>query len=27
MEYYSKCLRSCENDDWAWLSEFNFIWG
>lgn len=27
MEYYSKCLRSCESGDWTWLNDFSFIWG
>lgn len=27
MEYYSRCLPSCERADWSWLSGFNFIWG
>jgi hypothetical protein len=26
-EYYSKCLTSFQNGDWAWLDDFNFIWG
>lgn len=27
MEYYLKCLPSCEHGDWSWLKDFNFIWG
>ncbi|QYF95596.1 hypothetical protein KY495_10845 [Massilia sp. PAMC28688] len=26
MDYYARCLRSCENGDWSWLDWFNYIW-
>jgi hypothetical protein len=26
MEFYSKCLRSCETGDWSWMESFNYIW-
>lgn len=26
MEFYSKCLRSCETGDWTWMETFNYIW-
>jgi hypothetical protein len=25
-EFYSKCLRSCDNGDWSWMDDFNYIW-
>lgn len=26
MEFYGKCLRSCDSGDWSWLDDFNYIW-
>jgi len=26
MEFYSKCLRSCETGDWSWMDGFNYLW-